>query len=75
MWNVDLEVLSLTGSTEPAYVDYSPPGWWSDSIRSGGLWWPFLYETLGSDQASVTVSHFADDFLQGGSRSQVRYPD
>jgi len=63
VWKADLESLSLTGSTEPAYIDASPPDG-GPTRFSGGLWWPFLYDT-GSTQASVTASCFADDFLQG----------
>jgi len=62
-WRADDEVVSLTGSTEPAYIDYSPPGG-GPTRYSGGIWWPYS-DRPSSDQGSVTVSHFADDFLQG----------
>jgi len=62
-WKGDAGWISQTSSIEPAYIDYSPPDG-GPTRYSGGMWWPFLIDT-GSDNASVTVSHFADDFLQG----------
>jgi len=62
-WRADIDYLSQTGSTEPAFIDYSPPDG-GPTRFSGGVWWPMIWET-GSDQFSATVSHFADDFLGG----------
>jgi hypothetical protein len=62
-WTVDDDYLSQTGSTEPAYIDYSPPGG-GPTTYDGGVYWPWIYETT-LDQVSVAVSHFADDFLDG----------
>jgi outer membrane receptor protein involved in Fe transport len=55
--------LSETGSTEPAYIDYSPPGG-GPTVYSGGAWYPWSYDTT-LDQVSASVSHFADDFIAG----------
>ena len=55
--------VSQTGSTEPAYLDLEPNEGGNER-HYGGLHWPFQYEGP-SEQASFTVSHFADDFLGG----------
>jgi hypothetical protein len=57
------DYLSETGSTEPAYIDYSPPDG-GPTTYSGGLWYPWSYDT-SLDQVSASLSHFADDFIQG----------
>jgi hypothetical protein len=62
-WRADIDGLSQTGSTQPAFIDYSPPDG-GPTRYFGGLWWPWIWET-GSDQLNATVSHFADDFLGG----------
>ena len=62
-WKSNDDNLSQTGSMEPAYIDYSPPGG-GPATYSGGVYWPFRYDT-SVDQVSVTVSHFADDFVAG----------
>jgi len=62
-WQSDLSNLSQTGSTEPAYIDYSPPDG-GPTRYTGGVWWPVLLNS-DSDQLNITVSHFADDFLGG----------
>jgi hypothetical protein len=62
-WASDGAYLSQTGSSEPAYYDLSPPGG-GPITYSGGLLWPWAFDS-SSDQLSVKVSHFADDFLAG----------
>ncbi len=62
-WKSNDDNLSQTGSMESAYIDYSPPGG-GPATYSGGVYWPFRYDT-SVDQLSVTVSHFADDFVAG----------
>lgn len=62
-WSSSDDNLSQTGSTEPAFIDYSPPGG-GPYTYSGGFWWPWTYDT-STDQVSLSVSHFADDFLAG----------
>lgn len=62
-WKSNDDFLSNTGSTEAAFIDYSPPGG-GPATYSGGVWWPWTYDT-STDQASIVVSHFADDFLKG----------
>ena len=62
-WDSDDDNLSQTGSTEPAFIDYTPPGG-GPPTYSGGVWWPWQYDT-SSDQVSLSISHFADDFLKG----------
>jgi hypothetical protein len=62
-WQSHDDNLSQTGSTESGYVDYSPPGggpytYW------GGTMWPWIYDT-SVDQVSVSLTHFADDWLAG----------
>ncbi len=55
--------LSQTGSTESAFIDASPPGG-GPTLFFGGAYYPWTYDT-STDQASVSVSHFADDFIKG----------
>ncbi len=62
-WKSNDDNLSQTGSMEPAYIDYSPPGG-GPTLYSGGVWYPWTYDT-SLDQASVSVSTFADDFIAG----------
>jgi outer membrane receptor protein involved in Fe transport len=62
-WKSNDDWQSTTGNTDPAFIDYSPPGG-GPTTYSGGVWWPWNYET-STDQASVVISHFADDFLKG----------
>jgi len=62
-WKSNDDNLSQTGSTEPAYIDYSPPGG-GPTTYSGGVWYPWTYDT-SIDQLSVSVSTFADDFIAG----------
>jgi hypothetical protein len=57
------DYLSETGSTEPAFVDYSPPGG-GPTLYFGGLIWPWTYDTTLA-QASASISHFADDWVAG----------
>lgn len=62
-FTVNDDFLSETGSTETAYVDYSPPGG-GPALYFGGLLYPWTYDTT-LDQVVVTVTHFADDWLAG----------
>ncbi len=62
-WKSNDDYLSQTASTAAAFIDYSPPGG-GPTTFSGGLWYPWTYDT-STDQASANVSHFADDFLGG----------
>jgi outer membrane receptor protein involved in Fe transport len=62
-WSTWDDYLSQTGSTEAAYIDYSPPGG-GPTLYSGGVWYPWTYDT-SVDQVSVAVSTFADDFIKG----------
>ena len=62
-WFSEFRRQSQTGSTEPAYIDLSPAEG-GPARFFGGMLWPFLIDQA-SDQASVTLSHFADDFLAG----------
>lgn len=62
-WENENSHLSPTGSREPAYIDLSPPGG-GPTRYSGGMWWPFRGD-MSSEQAGVTLSHFADDYLGG----------
>jgi len=62
-WQSVDDDLSQTGSTEPAYFDYSPPGG-GPTTYWGGRYYPWTYDT-SVDQASVTVTHFADDWMAG----------
>jgi len=62
-FSVQDDWLSQTGSTEAAYIDYSPPGG-GPTLYFGGLWYPWTYDTT-LDQVNVSVTHFADDFLAG----------
>ncbi len=62
-WKSNDDNLSQTGSTEPAYIDYSPPGG-GPTTYWGGVWYPWTYDT-SIDQLSVSVSTFADDFIAG----------
>jgi hypothetical protein len=55
--------LSITGSTEPAFIDYAPPGG-GPPLYFGGTWWPWTYDT-SVDNVSVSLTHFADDWLAG----------
>lgn len=61
-WGDDLW-RSQTGSTEPPFVDFSPPGG-GPPVYSGGVPYPFDYVTY-INQADVKLSHFADDFIKG----------
>jgi outer membrane receptor protein involved in Fe transport len=62
-WKSNDDNLSQTGSNEPAYIDFSPPGG-GPTVYTGGVWYPWTYDT-STDQFSASVSHFADDFLHG----------
>ena len=62
-WNTDDDYLSATGSTEPAFIDYSPADGGTPTYH-GGLLYPWVYET-GTTQFDVTVSHFTEEFLKG----------
>jgi outer membrane receptor protein involved in Fe transport len=62
-FQVEDDYLSETGSTEPAYIDYSPPGG-GPELYWGGVYYPWTYDT-SLDQLSASVSHFADDFIAG----------
>jgi hypothetical protein len=62
-WDTLDIVASETGSTEDAYFDLAPPGG-GPTTYWGGYWWPYRYET-GIDQVSVSVTHFADDWVAG----------
>ena len=62
-FTVDDDWLSPTGSTEAAYIDYSPPGG-GPATYYGGAWYPWTYDTT-LDQVSASVTHFADDWLAG----------
>jgi len=62
-WTTNDDFLSQTGSTEAAYIDYSPPGG-GPITYSGGVWYPWTYDT-SINQLSVSVSTFADDFIAG----------
>ena len=62
-WSSNDDNLSQTNSTEPAFIDFSPPGG-GPTTYSGGVWYPWTYDT-STDQLSVSVSHFADDFMNG----------
>jgi hypothetical protein len=74
-WETEDLYLSATGSTEPAFIDYSPPGGGAPHY-SGGLWYPWVYDT-GTQQLNVTVSHYVDEFLAGDHdfKFGVRYGD
>jgi outer membrane receptor protein involved in Fe transport len=54
---------SLTGSTEPAFADYSPPGG-GPTLYYGGVIFPYEYET-STHQADVKLSHYAEELLGG----------
>ncbi len=62
-WKSNDDNLSQTGSMEPAYIDYSPPGG-GPTTYWGGVWYPWTYDT-SIDQLSVSVTTFADDFIAG----------
>ncbi len=62
-FTVNDDWVSETGSTDPAFVDYSPPGG-GPTLYSGGVYWPWTYDTT-LDQVSASVTHFADDWLAG----------
>jgi outer membrane receptor protein involved in Fe transport len=62
-WKSNDDNLSQTGSSEPAFIDFSPPGG-GPAVYTGGVWYPWTYDT-STDQFSASVSHFADDFLHG----------
>jgi len=62
-WRGDEHWRSRTGSTEDPFIDRAPPGggpW----LYSGGLYFPYQYD-LGRDQADITLSTHADEFLKG----------
>jgi outer membrane receptor protein involved in Fe transport len=62
-FTVNDDYLSQTGSTEAAYLDYSPPGG-GPTTYWGGVYYPWSYDTT-LNQASATVTHFADDWIAG----------
>lgn len=62
-WDGDDFWRSQTGSTEPPYVDFSPPGG-GPPVYTGGAVYPYDYFT-DREQADVKVSHYAQDFLHG----------
>ncbi len=62
-WWGDIVQESQTGSTEPAFIDLTPPGG-GPPVQSGGVLFPFRGVNQ-RDQLDVTVSHFADQFLEG----------
>jgi len=62
-FSVNDDFLSETGSSEAAYIDYAPPDG-GPALYFGGLHWPWTYDTT-LDQASVAITHFADDWLAG----------
>ena len=62
-WESHDDNLSQTGSQEPAFIDYNPPGG-GPTTFSGGVYYPWTYDTA-SDQVSGSVSYFADDFIRG----------
>jgi outer membrane receptor protein involved in Fe transport len=62
-WESNDDYLSQTGSDEPAFIDYNPPGG-GPTTYAGGVWYPWTYDT-STDQASLSISHFADDFIKG----------
>jgi outer membrane receptor protein involved in Fe transport len=62
-WKSNDDNLSQTGSTDPAYIDYGPPGG-GPALYYGGVWYPWTYDTA-VDQVSATVTTFADDWLAG----------
>jgi outer membrane receptor protein involved in Fe transport len=62
-WKSNDDNLSKTGSTEAAFIDYTPIGG-GPPTYAGGYWWPWTYDT-STNQISATVSYFADDFLKG----------
>jgi hypothetical protein len=62
-FTVNDDNLSQTGSTEAAYFDYSPPDG-GPTTYWGGVYYPWTYDTT-LDQVSVTLTHFADDWLAG----------
>ncbi len=55
--------LSRTRSTEDPFIDYSPPDG-GPARFSGSLWYPYIWE-LSRDQVDVTLSHHADELIQG----------
>jgi len=62
-WKSNDDNLSTTGSTEAAYVDWTPPGG-GPSTYWGGAYYPWTYDT-SVDQVSVSLTHFADNWLAG----------
>ncbi|MGH9465276.1 MAG: TonB-dependent receptor domain-containing protein [Thermoanaerobaculia bacterium] len=62
-WSGDDFYHSQTGSTEDAFVDFSPPGG-GPPVYFGGLTFPYDYE-LYIHQGDVKMSHYAEDFLGG----------
>jgi outer membrane receptor protein involved in Fe transport len=62
-WEGDDSWGSMTGSTEAAYADYSPPGG-GPTLYYGGLLFPYEW-TMSTHDADVKLSHYADDFLSG----------
>jgi outer membrane receptor protein involved in Fe transport len=62
-WWGDQHYHSLTGSTEPAFADFNPPGG-GPTVFTGGIYGPFDYETY-VHQADAKLSHYAADFLRG----------
>jgi hypothetical protein len=62
-WTSNDDNLSQTGSTESAYIDYAPPGG-GPTLYFGGYWYPWTYDT-STQQVSVALSTFADDWLAG----------
>jgi outer membrane receptor protein involved in Fe transport len=62
-WKSNDDNVSQTGSMEPAFIDFTPPGG-GPTTYSGGYWYPWNYDT-STDQFNLTMSYFADDFLAG----------
>lgn len=62
-WWADDFHLSRTGSLDPAFIDYTPPGG-GPTTFAGGAWWPWKYITW-HQQFSADVSSYAQDFMGG----------
>ena len=62
-WTGDLNKKSRTGSTEPAFIDRSPPGG-GPPVQTGGITFPFTFDN-SRDEVEVIASHFADELLAG----------
>ncbi len=57
-WEGDFQTTSQTGSMAPATINYDV------GMTSGGITYPG-FQVVNREQADVTVSHFAEDFLGG----------